>query len=671
MCGIFGIWNTDGKPADPLGVQRATYLLRHRGPDDEGYLLLNIENHSVVSCGGKDTDVRLNLPRIEKFIKGHFDSVIGHRRLAIIDLSIAGHQPMSNESGLIWIVYNGEIYNYREIRKELEILGHRFKSQTDTEVILHAYEEWGTNCLARFNGMWAFAIVDCRAKKVFCSRDRAGVKPFYYFYDGKRFCFASEIKALLHIEGFSIEPNEQILADYLFSGLIDHTHETFFKNICQLRPGEYLLLDGQQLTTHSYWDIEAKEIGFPKDIQYGERLRELLEDSIRLRLRSDVPIGSCLSGGLDSSSIVCVANKLMFDGKAIDTDLVGASQKTFSSCFENLLYDERKFIERVIKKTGAEKNYVFPQPEDLSKDSSKLIRYQEEPFGSTSIYAQWSVMRLVKERKVTVLLDGQGGDELLAGYIPSFYFLLGGFLKKGHLSRFINETKGFRNNYDIPFSKLWRNTLATIIFSWNRPWMRRFVKKGVWFYERGFRKRYLRIPTRPNKFQNDLDNYLYYAFRVTSLPALLHYEDRNSMAFSLETRLPFLDYRLVEYLFSLPIEQKIKFGETKVVLRNAMTGILPEEIRKRKDKMGFVTPEDIWFRTTLRNEIRGIIDSKSFCERGYFDVNKIKKAFVEHCDGKINMSATIWRWVNLELWFRAFIDKKPSWESQEDYGNQM
>jgi len=328
MCGICGILNLDGSLVKKETLDKMCEVLKHRGPDNKGIYIKN------------------NLG-------------LGHQRLSIIDLSEKANQPFTNETQTHWIVYNGEVYNYLEIRKELEKSGHRFKSQTDTEVILHAYDEWGMDCLKHFNGMWAFCIWDSRKRRIFCARDRAGVKPFYYTFNGQRFGFASEIKALLALDDITPKPNDQIVADYLFAGLLDHTHETFFENIYQLRPGEYLLIEDQRPVFRSYWDIEPKEVHFSRDEDYAQRFRELLEDSIRLRLRSDVPIGTCLSGGLDSSSIVCLANKLMFDGQSIDPKLVGERQKTFSSCFENHAYDERKFIELVIGRTGAEKNYTL------------------------------------------------------------------------------------------------------------------------------------------------------------------------------------------------------------------------------------------------------------------------------------------------------------------------
>ena len=653
MCGITGIYCANHERVNLRDLESMTASLQHRGPDDKGFLLADTLTGEVLQSR--------EMALLKSFLESKRPHLgIGHQRLSIIDLSDAGHQPMCNEDKSIWIVYNGEIYNYLEIRRELEPLGHHFKSQTDTEVIVHAYEEWGTECLKRFNGMWAFAILDVQKKTIFCSRDRAGVKPFYYLYDGKRFCFASEIKALLELDGFEIEPNEQIIADYLFSGLLDHTHETFFKNIYQLRPGEYLLFENDRLSIRSYWDIEAKEIHFSKNSDYAQKFYELFEDSIRLRLRTDVPIGSCLSGGLDSSSIVCLANRLMFDGQNIDPKLVGERQKTFSSCFEDPAYDERKYIEFVIRRTGAEKNYVFPNPEDLFADLTRLIWHQDEPFGSTSIYAQWKVMELAKERGVIVLLDGQGGDELLAGYPPSFYFLFSQSLKRAKIWHLIKEIHRFRKNHAHLTNQFTMKILAAILPTLIKPMAHKWLKRSSEWAEEGFKNKCFRRFPRLVKLDNDLNNHLYQIFRYTTLPGLLHYEDRNSMAFSIETRLPFLDYRLVEYLFSLPSEQKINEGVTKVILRDSMKGVLPGEITNRMDKMGFVTPEDIWFGTILRDKINQIISSKSFAERGYFNTARVKNAFNQHCEGRKNISSTIWRWVNLELWFRTFVDKKPA-----------
>ncbi len=640
MCGIAGIY-TFRENLKPDPIKKMTDTLRHRGPDDEGFLAVNSTAREVYPLIGRGSQVEGN--RIESFDRPA-DLFLGHTRLSIIDLSSAGHQPMCNEDGTIWVVFNGEIYNFLMVETELERFGHAFRSKTDTEVILHAYEEWGTNCLGRFNGMWSFCIWDSREKLIFCARDRLGVKPFYYTFNEKRFAFASEIKALLALDDMTPEPNDQIVADYLFSGLLDHTSETFFKGIYQLRPAEYLLIEDQKLILQPYWDIEPKEIHFSQVEDYSERFRELFEDSIRLRLRSDVPIGSCLSGGLDSSTIVCFANQLMLDEGTIDPKLTGEKQKTFSSCFENPAYDERKFIEAVLEQTGAERNYVFPDSGRLLQDLPRLVWHQDEPFGSASIYAQWEVMRLARNRGVTVLLDGQGGDELLGGYLPSFYYLFCDLLRGLEYGSLIKEIWGFRKHHTAWAFSRFRNGIG---------------KKNDWA-EEAFQNKFLRSPSKSSKFENSLNNYLYECLRFATLPRLLHYEDRNSMAFSIEARLPFLDFRLVEYVLNLPADQKIRGGCTKVLLRDTMKGTLPESVRNRHDKMGFATPEDIWFRTDLRERINRMITSKSFRERGYFASDKVKKSFEDYCEGKKSIGSAIWSWVNLELWLRRFIDRNPS-----------
>jgi len=651
MCGIAGIYSLDGSrnPEYAKYVTRMLDSLRHRGPDDEGYLAADSVKKEGFLLTGRES--RVEGVRIEDF-KKPADLFFGHRRLSIIDLSPAAHQPMCNENGQVWIAYNGEIYNYLEIRKELECLTHHFKSHSDTEVILHAYEQWGTDCLTRFNGMWSFAIVDLRTNRIFCSRDRMGVKPFYYTYDGKRFCFASEIKAIFKVNGFLAWPNEQMIADYLFLGLLDHTEETLFKGVYQLKPGEYLLIEGNRLIIRSYWDIEPRDICLSREDTYAEQFHELLEDSVRLRLRSDVPIGTCLSGGLDSSSIVCLANRLMFEDKVIDPKLVGERQKVFSSCFKDHIYDERKYIEWIVRQTGAEKNYVFPRGEDFQNDLPRLIWHQDEPFGSTGIYAQWEVMKLAKKCGVTVLLDGQGGDELLGGYLPTFYYLFREQFQRRMWRRLFKELRGFIRYHPTEFTNMLSHRL--------NPRLRNVVGRKIDWAHDAFQKKFLRSIAQPSKFRTGLDNYLYQCFRSTTLPRLLHYEDRSSMAFSVEARLPFLDFRLVEYIFSLPSDQKIREGITKVILRKAMEGILPEPIRNRHDKMGFVTPDDVWFRTVLKDKIHKVLSSKSFSDRGYFVVEKVQETFEDCCRYRRNVGPMLWRWVNLELWFRTFIDGRPS-----------
>ena len=626
--------------------------IRHRGPDDEGYLFVNTREGDYFPIGGEDTpevvfQSNLLYSPIKENESRHKNSlcdlVFGHRRLSIIDLSPAGHQPMCNESGTLWIIHNGEVYNYKELREELIKKGHKFSSTTDTEVILHAYEEWDVDCLKRFNGMWAFVIWDAKKKRLFGARDRFGVKPFYYYFDGEKFLVASEIKAILSDLSVQKKPNDQMIYDYLVYGYLDHTENTFFEGIKQLRPAHFLCIEKSEIKVNRYWDIDPKNVlRYVNDQDSASKFYEIFEDSIKLRLRSDVPVGTCLSGGLDSSSIVCVANGLLSQNKHL--------QKTFSACSEVKKYDEREYIFEVLKKTGADGHLTFPKGEDLLNLIDEVIWHQDEPFPSTSTFAQWCVMSLAKENGVKVLLDGQGADEILAGYLGWLDTYMFGLIKSFQIGKFAKEAKGYAKNRS--FSKLLRGLIYNFYLEFYRHHM-----QPKWL-DKEFAKSCAKFSANMefNLQYEDCLNKLLYESLTNNLPKLLHQEDRNSMAFSIESRIPFLDYRLVEYMFSLPNDQKIRNSVTKIVLRNAMKGILPEKNRNRMDKIGFETPEAEWFRTILKDKVQEIIDSDSFRTRGYFDVNLLKKEFEAHLEGRKDATGIIWKSINLELWFRKFID---------------
>lgn len=660
MCGIFGVWNMHGQPLDLNALLNSLHSIRHRGPDDEGYLLANSAHRIFVPCSGSDSTTLLDLPRIEECFDRQFDLVFGFRRLSILDLSSAGHQPMRNADGSLWIVFNGEIYNYIELRSELQALGYVFHTQTDTEVILNAFEAWGVECLNRFNGMWGFAIFDKRKNRLFCARDRFGIKPFYYHFDRERFVFASEIKAVLQYSKIERKPNDAVVYDYLNYGLLDHTNETFFENIHQLPAAHFLIIEGADIHIERYWNIDPNNkldlgTGAQADAEYVRRFYDLFEDSIRLHLRSDVAIGSCLSGGLDSSSIVCVANKLLFSEHVVSSDLIGEKQKTFSSCFDDPRFDERQHIENVLFATSAERNYTFPSPQNLLNDLPRLIWHQDEPFGSTSIYAQWCVMKIAAESGVRVLLDGQGGDELLAGYHPYFDSYWGTLLSQGRLNTLLKEWSAYRNIYHASPAYLIQHTLFSIAPS---AFQRRIRSNrgslGVRAeFSSKFRQRY---PDEDVKFPGaPFSKRLYNALTRTSLPGLLHYEDRNSMAHSIEARVPFLDYRLVEYAFALPDRQKINNGYTKTILRDSMQGILPEPIRIRTDKMGFVTPEREWLSGELKNWMDDIFNSASFRASPYLNASQVNALLAEHRAYRRDLGFMIWRWVNLHVWLDQLV----------------
>ena len=649
MCAIAGLYQVSGQAVDPAVLERMVLVQAHRGPDGEGYVFLD--------AAGRAAPVAVReRPAASTGIGPHRHAIgLGHRRLAIIDLSSLGHQPMATEDGRCWVVYNGEIYNHVELRDELRGKGHQFRSTSDTEVLLAAYREWGEACVTRFNGMFAFALWDGDRRRLFCARDRMGIKPFYYSWDGTRFAFASEIKGLL-AAGIRPVPNQHAVFDYLEGAYLDHSDGTFFEGIHQLPPAHVLTVD-TDVTVRRYWDLPAAG-GSPLSMEEAAgRFRELFRDSVRLRLRSDVPIGTCLSGGLDSSSIVCVANNLMFGEQAVPRELVGQRQKTFSSCFEDPAYDERRFIQPVLDRTGAEAHYTFPDPKELAATVSQLVWQQDEPFGSTSIFAQWNVMRLASQCGVKVLLDGQGADELLAGYHGFFGAHFADLTAARRWGVLAQELACYRRLH----GPLPKHVYATLARAFLPSRLVRLVRSrmtgSVDWIAVDFRRQWGPITTLPGFQGSRLHAMQHQLLTSNGLRALLHYEDRNSMAFGVETRLPFLDYRLVEFLYGLGPELKIQRGWTKAVLRQAMDGALPEAVRRRSDKMGFVTPEDTWFRTSLREMARDILSDSRTRARGYVNVDEAVREFDAHVAGRKNLTFTIWRWLNLELWCRRFIDQ--------------
>ena len=639
MCGICGIYSK--KQIDDSVIKRMNDSLMHRGPDDAG-IYFNCESLNA-NC---------EVPMV----------ALANRRLAILDLSQAGHQPMSNENGSIWITYNGEIFNYLELRDELKKLGHSFRSDTDTEVVIHSYEQWGEDCLKHFNGMWGFALWDNRQKKLFCARDYFGIKPFYYFWNDSTFIFASEIKSILTHPLINKRVNEEIVYDYLTTAQIDHTEQTFFQGIKQVRPAHYLTINSSgKLNINRWWNVGVNE-GI-EDTRLNEseivnRFKEPFEDSVKIRLRSDVPIGTCLSGGLDSSSIVGIINRLLFKGQISNTELIGSRQKTFSSCFNNNSCDEREFINAVTEKTQVEQNCVFPDGDKLWEELLQVMRYQDEPFGGPSIYAQWNVMRMVAQKGVKVLLDGQGGDELLAGY-HNYYDVLFNQLRRNwrflKLWQEIKLTKGvFAMRDSAPFffylykiaPLFMQSVLKGIVKSTHVNMIRQTLQPVL---QNRFKNRIVI----PSETQESLSNALYHDVFDFSLPGPLHYEDRNSMAFSIETRLPFLDHRLVEFIFSLPANYKIRNGWTKWVLREAMKEVLPEKIYLRRDKVGFAVPEALWLEQSrsrianLFNKTSGKTLSGDFINHQYVLDNLDRMI-------KTGQSRFIWRCINLEIWLQAF-----------------
>ncbi|UUX91284.1 asparagine synthase (glutamine-hydrolyzing) [Methanoplanus endosymbiosus] len=601
MCGIAGIYAQDGAVRRDM-LSSISSALAHRGPDGEGF---------------------------------YYDDNIGlaHRRLSIIDITDNAAQPMADESSEIILVFNGEIYNYIELKSELKEIGHTFRSESDTEVIIHAYKEWGFECLKRFNGMWAFALYDKVEKLLFCARDRFGIKPFYYSLSGNSFYFASEIKALLKNPEIGTTPDDEKLLLYLSCGITDNDERTLFEGICSLKPAHYMTVrGGKPENPVCYWDLSvSKELfsaGNITDDKSAYGLYELLRDSVRLRLRSDVPVGTCLSGGLDSSTITAIINVLIREENPLS---VGDRQKTFTSCYEDERYDERVFVDEIIEKTGASGYRIFPDVHNLRDDIYSLITTQEEPFDSLSIYSQYCVMKLAGE-SVKVVLDGQGADEQLAGYLG----YQASHIRSLSLSpaALLREIAGIMKHH------------------------RRFFIDAAAKLKSGKKRRSYLFGVVPftDRYAGTLDEVLYNEMSGNNLQALLRYEDRNSMAFSIESRVPFLDYRLVEYIASLPLDQKIRGGVTKYCLRKAAKGLIPESVRCRMDKMGFVAPDEVWFGEDISDIVGNVFNSDEFASRKYWDANEILKDYNLFLSGKTGYSKDFWRVFCSELWLRIFFD---------------
>ena len=665
MCGISGFISARPVPAKP--ILRMNDLIRHRGPDDEGFLLLRSPVSRPIVCGGPDTpkeSFTAGLPYAPaQTIAGCEDVPVtlafGHRRLAIIDPTPNGHQPMCSPDRRYWIVYNGEIYNHIELRADLEALGHRFHSHCDTEVLLAAYASWGPQCLHRFNGMWAFAIYDAHRKELFLARDRFGIKPLYYTVapDGS-FCFGSEIKQFTALPAWTASLNPHAGYDYLVWGMIDHTDQTLFSRVYQLGAGHFMRInalrpdarnDGRVASTPWYALHEEHVGGSFEDA--ARMFRERFTDAVRLHLRADVAVGSCLSGGLDSSSIVCVINRLLREQ--------GASrlQTSFSACANDKRVDERHWIDEVVKATGVHAHYVYPKLDMLFQESPAITWHQDEPFGSTSTYAQWCVFRLAADNGVKVMLDGQGADEQLAGYHPYFGARFAALLRAGRLLdlwREIQQTKGVHGYSELHAMMLLADALLPeAIKQPLRACAGRTYSRPSWLNIAALGVEPSNPLTRSGADMRSIRSMSRAQLTTNNLQMLLHWEDRSSMAHSVESRVPFLDYRLVEFVLGLPDDFKLSGGVTKRVLRTGMSGILPARIRDRMDKIGFATPEEVWLREHAPDMFRKKMQHATEVSEGILAPACVDM-LEEIIDGKRRFNFLPWRLINFSEWVEIF-----------------
>lgn len=592
MCGLVAVIDKSGQKVDPAWLERMANVIRHRGPDDSGYW-------SRDGVG------------------------LAFRRLSILDLSACGHQPMSTEDERYTIVFNGEIYNFVELRAELQSLGHRFSSQGDTEVLLKSYQEWGEACLNRLNGMWAFVIHDRHTGKVFGSRDRLGIKPMYRYQNDHYLVMASEIKSILAAGLFKPQANSARVADFLLNGHLDQDSNTFFTGIQQLPAGYAFRIEHGQYQQWPYWQIDTTTQ--LKQTDAPEHFAALFEDSIALQLRSDVPVGVNLSGGLDSTSIICAAARRRATG--------GDQSPLLAFCYMSPDFDERQYIDTTLTLTNAQCISLQVSPERIWEDFDKLLGFHDEPFHSMTAVIGYQLMQLAADNGVKVLLNGQGADEVLGGYSNYFRDYWYTLARAGQLGVTWKEIAAYaeaHNQAAMPlFGALVKHVLQSAIHAipayrqLARLNHRRTQKANDWF-----------TPDLADISSTDqqtgnltLQHALHQSVTKTPLPLYLRVEDRNSMACSIEARVPFLDHRLVEFAFALESNWKLRGPWNKYILREAMRNRIPEHVRTRLDKMGFPTSVATWLRNDLYAPTRELIRSAND-DIPYLDTDKL----LQHLD---------------------------------------
>lgn len=629
MCGICGIYNRDtSNIVQEIILKEMARTMRHRGPDDEGFHL-----------------------------DGNFG--VGHQRLSIIDLSSLGHQPMSSEDGRFWIVYNGEVYNYLELRQQLGGKGYSFRSHSDTEVVLKLFMEEGPDCVHQLNGMFAFVIWDSKDRSLFAARDRFGIKPFYYTYSDRSFGFASEIKALFKSGLVSPELNPDGLADYLtFQFCLGD--KTLFRNVKRLLPGHFLFLKPEgELRIEQYWNLDFT-VDTDHTPEYFEHLLlRYLEDSVRLQLRADVPLGAHLSGGLDSSAVSGIA-----------ASLLNQPIHTFSGGFKEASeYNETHYAGVVAKKIHSEHHEVFPTELDFVETLPHLIYHLDEPAAGPGVFPSYFVSQMAS-RHVKVVLGGQGGDEVFGGYTRYLIAYLEECIKGG-----IDGTQE-EDKYVVDFYSILPNLTELDGY---QPLLSYFFQEGLFDSSD---RRYFRLIDRSNGLRDLVDTGLfegengYQPFEAfidlfnegechsllnkmtrfdlkTLLPALLHVEDRMSMAVSIESRVPLLDYRIAELVASMPPMIKYHGGRSKHIFRKVVQHLVPEDIFNRKDKMGFPVPLSEWYRQgPVREFVRDTLLGSKAKNRGLIQ----SKDFEKRLDQERAYGRGIWGLLSLELWMQAFLD---------------
>jgi asparagine synthase (glutamine-hydrolysing) len=626
MCGISGVFRfdrSDVPPEDVAAVLQMSLVQRHRGPDDDG---LGLYPHCA----------------------------LGSRRLSILDLSPHGHMPMLSADGRLALVHNGEIYNYVELRDELRSLGHAFRSDGDTEVIMRAYDQWGDACVEHFVGMWAFALMDLERHTLVLSRDRLGIKPLYVSQTPSGLVFASEIKAIVAYQrhrGVPVVANESSIATYVATGLVDGLEDTFFAGVKRFPSAGVARVTPDGVQTRIFWSLPARAGALRASLNGSahvpgvfEQVEQTLDEAVRVHLRSDVPVGVCLSGGLDSSAVVGLASRHI------------PRVKTFTVYFDDgPEFDERDHARAIVRQFGADASEQLVRADDLTNTLQRIVWHLDEPSLALGVLPQWHVMELAHQQ-VKVVLDGQGGDEVFAGYMNYFPQHLYGVLGSrpavfpsevaaiGRLHGWAQARSAARSAVAMrvrtPLAPTVERTPDAQLLA---PDLRQLadVAHDEWRLW-------------PRVFDDWLTNVLYWELTRTRLPALLRYEDRLSMAFSIESRVPFLDHRLVELAFAMPGSLKVHAGWSKYALRRALQPLLPERVVWRRDKKGFPTPVGNWLRDDRGAAALALLQDPRRRTRHLFPTATLDAEIAAHREHRADRSWQLWRALSTELWFHAF-----------------
>jgi asparagine synthase (glutamine-hydrolysing) len=596
--------------------------LKHRGPDYE-----------EVSAPGENI-------------------ALGHRALFVED-SGREHQPLSSEDETVWVTFDGTIYNFEQLEKKLE-RNHEFRSRSSAELVIHAYEEEGLNCVREFNGDFAFCLWDSKKRLLFSARDKIGIRPLYYYNNGysDRFLISSEIKALLVDPLVPRKPNKRIIYEYLLNGPQCHTGDTFFEGIKELLPAHFVLVNQNGVEVQRYWSpLQSSRTGTAEDencADYACRFLELFRDSVKIRIPENPVIGTFLSGGIDSSSVACLTDRIL------RMDSSGSSktrQELFSAVYPNTEADEKAYAEEVARAVNCRINYLQPSVSGQWDDIKKFVYYMDEPVPVFNYYAYWCLSRAASSR-VRVAFSGQGPDEILGGHAEERIAYFKELWKRKKIPRLFVELIGSLTQYKI--SKILAYDIRGLLF---RNGKSKSAMKKLFARELAGAI----VPDETLNNGESLNEFLFKEVTQTLLLDHLQFGDRASAAFSTETRYPFLDCRIVEFVFKLPPSQKIKNGWTKYVLREAMKGIIPEAIRKRRKKLGTPIPLEKWL-IDLEKEIKANFGSRKFRERGYFNQPAVLDMYDRFCRGKMNRfdktlyADVFWRILNLELWFEVFFD---------------